>query len=114
MTGRIGRCAENREPNKPASSTEWFQRLRFDKGYDHQDTRNIAAESGFTVYISAQGEEAAAFQRESEVPRPMLGGGTHPQVDEPLLLLPCTLGERRVNYITFLAFCLRPHCFPHF
>lgn len=50
---------------RPEPTAERPQGLCLDKGYDHDEVRDILREFGFTAHIRARGEEAVALKREA-------------------------------------------------
>ena len=77
---------------RPTPSPDHPQGLCLDKGYDFDEVRRTLDDFGFTAHISSRGEEAQAIKKEAGF-KPTLGGGTHPQLDEPLPAHPGALGQ---------------------
>ena len=94
---------------RPPPSPEHPQGLCLDKGYDFAEVRRIVDEFGFTAHIRSRGEEAQAIKTGGRLQSPALGGGTHPQLDEPLPAHFGPLGQVSRQLYRLSAFRLCPY-----
>ena len=80
-----------------------------DKGYDFAEVGRPVDEFGFTAHIRSRGEEAQAIKQGGRFQSPSLGGGTPPQLVEPVPAHPGQLGQVPRQLHRLSAFRLRPH-----
>ena len=92
---------------RPPPSPEHPQGLCLDKGYDFDEVRRTLDEFGFTAHIRSRGEEAQVIRKEARLQSAALGGGTHPQLDEPLPAHFGPLGQvsRQLHSISSFRLC---------
>ena len=94
---------------RPPPSPEHTQGLCLDKGYDFDEVRRTLDQLGCTAHIRSRGEEAQAIKKAAGFKARRWGGGTHPQLDEPLPAHPGALVPVSRQLHRLSSFRLRPH-----